>query len=215
LSTAAAALFLDPGLRKTSITLAALSFLLKKGLISKILIVAPLRVCYSVWPAERDKWKDFNHLKMVVLHGKDKDQLLESDADIFVINPEGLDWLLDVKKERLPSGKLKVFVDLKRWKKLGFDTLVIDELSKFKHTTSSRFKSHEAGDPHLWSSLGSHWFAGLEWAAEPLRPVLHAGPRQNTWAHTSATTAPSTLCPPTTASTGPCVRVPMKRSMSG
>jgi hypothetical protein len=126
--------------------------------------VAPLRVCYSVWPAERDKWKDFNHLKMVVLHGKDKDQLLESDADIFVINPEGLDWLLDVKKERLPSGKIKVFVDLKRWKKLGFDTLVIDELSKFKHTTSSRFKSmklviHTFG--RRWGLTGSPVSNGL------------------------------------------------------
>jgi YD repeat-containing protein len=164
LEHAAAALFLDPGLRKTSITLAALSFLLKKGLISKVLIVAPLRVCYSVWPEERDKWKDFNHLKMVVLHGKDKDQLLKSDADIFVINPEGLDWLLDVQKERLPSGKIKVFVDLKRWKKLGFDTLVIDELSKFKHTTSSRFKSmklviHTFG--RRWGLTGSPVSNGL------------------------------------------------------
>lgn len=164
LEHAAAALFLDPGLRKTSITLAGLTFLLKKGLVSKILVVAPLRVCYSVWPAERDKWTDFNHLKMVVLHGKNKEELLESDADIFVINPEGLDWLLDVQKERLPSGKIKVSVDLKRWKNLGFDTLVIDELSKFKHTNTSRFKAmklvlHTFG--RRWGLTGSPASNGL------------------------------------------------------
>jgi hypothetical protein len=164
LEHAAAALFLDPGLRKTSITLAALTFLIKKGLISKVLIVAPLRVCYSVWPAEREKWRDFNHLKMVVLHGKDKERLLKSDADIYVINPEGLDWLLDVQKERLPSGKVKVSVDLKRWKQLGFDTLVVDELSKFKHTNTARFKAmklilHTFG--RRWGLTGSPASNGL------------------------------------------------------
>jgi hypothetical protein len=151
---------------------------------------------------------------MVVLHGKDKDQLLESDADIFVINPEGLDWLLDVKKERLPSGKIKVFVDLKRWKKLGFDTLVIDELSKFKHTTSSRFKSmklviHTFG--RRWGLTGSPVSNGLLNLFGQCF-MLDQGAR---WDRTSATTAPSTLCLPTTASTGPCVRAPTRRSTSG
>jgi SNF2 family DNA or RNA helicase len=164
LEHAAAALFLDPGLRKTSITLAALTFLIKKGLVSKVLIVAPLRVCYSVWPAERDKWTDFNHLKLAVLHGKDKDELLKQDADIYVINPEGLDWLLDMQKTRLPSGKVKVTVDLARWKRLGFDTLVIDELSKFKHTNTNRYKAmklvlHTFG--RRWGLTGSPASNGL------------------------------------------------------
>ncbi len=126
---------------KTAITLAAIKILKKKKLVDKVLLVAPLRVCHSVWPSEIEKWRDFNKLKICILHGKYKDDLLKSDADIFVINPEGLGWLLDVQKSKTPRNKTRVAVDLRRWKKFGFDTLVVDELSKFKHTNTNRFKA--------------------------------------------------------------------------
>lgn len=126
-----AGLLLDPGLGKTSVTLAAFSFLKKRGLASKMLVVAPLRPCYLVWPAEIDEWKDFKHLRYVVLHGKDKEAKLEEDADVYIINPEGLEWLLGAR-----NGK----VNFKRWKQLGFDTLVLDELTKWKHSKGKRFK---------------------------------------------------------------------------
>lgn len=138
---AASALFLDPGLGKTSITYGALKVLLKKKLINKVLLIAPLRVCHLVWPNEREKWADFNGLRVVVLHGPKKDKLLQEDADIYVINPEGLEWLLQVQKTKTRNGKTSVSVDRKRWKALGFDTLVVDELSKFKHSSTNRFKS--------------------------------------------------------------------------
>lgn len=145
LEHACAALFLDPGLGKTSITLAAIKILKQKKLVDKVLLVAPLRVCYSVWPREIQKWEDFSGLKIEVLHGPDKDEALKRDADVYIINPEGLDWLTQVKKTKVKSAKTgkettKLDIDLRRWKKLGFDTLVIDELTKFKHTSSGRFK---------------------------------------------------------------------------
>lgn len=141
LEHAASALFLDPGLGKTSIALAAIKVLKQKKILDKVLLIAPLRVCYSVWPREVEKWKDFQGLKVCVLHGPKKDEALKSDADIYVINPEGLEWLLQVKKTKTSSGKTKVAIDLRRWKSLGFDTLVVDELSKFKHTNTNRFKA--------------------------------------------------------------------------
>ena len=145
LEHAACALFLDPGLGKTSITLGAIKVLKKKKLLNKVLIVAPLRVCHLVWPKELEKWKDFKDLKMVVLHGPNKDKLLEQDADIYVINPEGLEWLLKVEKVKVVSkdgrSRTKVSIDLRRFKKLGFDTLVFDELSKFKHVNTIKYKA--------------------------------------------------------------------------
>jgi SNF2 family DNA or RNA helicase len=131
----AGALFLDPGLGKTSITLAAIKQLKAEGKISKVLLIAPLRVCVSVWPKEIEKWVDFNDLKCVVLHGPDKDAQLKQDADIYIVNPEGLEWLL---KPKSACGQVRI--DVQHWKGLGFDALVIDELTKFKHTTSKRFK---------------------------------------------------------------------------
>lgn len=149
LEHAAAALFLDPGLGKTSITLAAIKLLIKKKILSKVLIIAPLRVCHTVWPAEQQHWTDFHGLRMVVLHGRYKDELLNEDADIYVINPEGLEWLLQAKKikhKSVKTGRIttRVEVDIRRWKRLGFDTLVIDELSKFKNPNTNRYKGMKA-----------------------------------------------------------------------
>lgn len=144
-SRQAGGLFLEPGLGKTSITLEVISNYIKEGIVNKVLIIAPLRVCYNVWPEEIKRWENFNHLKCCILHGRDKDKLLESDDyDIYLINPEGLKWLFDAQKLTSSSfggnRKAKIVVDQRRWESFGFDMLVVDELSKFKSSTSDRFK---------------------------------------------------------------------------
>jgi len=123
LGQGAAALFLDPGLGKTTICLAAFKILKKLGYAKKMLVVAPLRPCYKVWPDEIKKWAEFSGLTFTVLHGKDKEKNLASDVDIYVINPEGLAWLF------APTTK-----------RPNFDVLCLDESSKFKNSTTQRFK---------------------------------------------------------------------------
>lgn len=126
----AAALFLDPGLGKTSVVLSAFSKLLAKGVARKMLVIAPLRVCQLVWRQEGQEWTQFRHLKIELIHGPKKKQILsESDADIFLINPEGVAWLVDALKG-------------KGW---PFDTTVIDELTKFKNSRATRFKHLHGG----------------------------------------------------------------------
>lgn len=124
LENGAGALWLDPGLGKTAITLRAFSYLLKEGIHRRMLVVAPLRVAVSVWPKEGRKWKEFNHLRIVTLHGPKKEELLREDADIYCINPEGLPWLLS-------DNRLKI---------LGADVICFDESTKFKNTDTARFK---------------------------------------------------------------------------
>ena len=125
LSQGSAGLLLDPGLGKTSVCLAAIKILKAKGLIpGGVLVVAPLRPCYSVWPAEIEKWDDFNELTYAVIHGNDKAEALALDADIHIINPEGLKWLFDPKA--------------KRWR--NWTVLCVDESTKFKHSNTARFK---------------------------------------------------------------------------
>lgn len=123
---ACAGLFLDPGLGKTSITYAALKILRTQHFIKRTLVIAPLRPCYLVWPAEAQKWSDFNSTRVEVLHGPDKNKALKRDADVYVINPEGLPWL---------------FQQQNKWFYDKLDGLVIDESSKFKHTNTQRFKN--------------------------------------------------------------------------
>lgn len=164
LEHAAGGLFLEPGLGKTSATLAAIKYLKSRGLIGKVLLIAPLRVCYSVWPREIEKWDDFKELTYTILHGVDKAENLEKDVDIYLINPEGLDWLFKADKTKTQAGKTKVAVDMKRWKKLEFDALVVDELSKFKHTQTNRFKALKqvlGTFRRIWGLTGSPAANGL------------------------------------------------------
>lgn len=128
LEHACAGLLLDPGLGKTSIVLGAITELKRAGMFERGLIVAPRRVCYNVWPVEAGYWDQFKSLKVSIVHGDERkrDRALEADADLYVINPEGLAWF---------------FADKARAKALCADTLVVDESTKFKNSQSQRFKA--------------------------------------------------------------------------
>ena len=128
LSNPKSGLFLDPGLGKTSTSLSAIKILKAAGEIKAVLMIAPLRVTYSVWPSEITKWSNFQGITHTILHDKTKKSLWGPKKDIYLINPEGLKWL----HEELLSG-------LKQGKKCPFDTLWIDESTKFKSHESSRF----------------------------------------------------------------------------
>jgi SNF2 family DNA or RNA helicase len=141
---AAALLAAEPGVGKTSTVFGAFKVLKKKGMARRMLVIAPLKPCYLVWPKEADKWRDFADLRIAVLHGPKKDAALASDAEVCVINPEGLDWLLGATKVKSASGRTAVTVDTRRFRALGFDTLVVDELTRFKSTSSVRFKTIKA-----------------------------------------------------------------------
>jgi SNF2 family DNA or RNA helicase len=114
-----------PGLGKTSVLYSVFNILQKQRMVNRMLVIAPLRVAFSVWPREAKKWSNFEHLKVVILHGPKKVQLLDSDADVFVINPEGLEWLFEEM-----GGKT--------FQK--FDMLVVDESTQFKNSNTKRFK---------------------------------------------------------------------------
>jgi SNF2 family DNA or RNA helicase len=77
---------------------------------------------YKVWPDEINKWSDFSGLTYAILHGDVKEHNLGCTADIYLINPEGLLWLLN--RPNIPQ----------------FDCLIIDESTKFKDTTTKRFR---------------------------------------------------------------------------
>lgn len=123
----AAGLLLSPGLGKTSISLAVSSLLLEQKLARGVLVVAPLRPVYLVWPAELEKWADFGHLRFEILHGPDKTRALKRDAHIYLINYEGLRWLFTQLGSNPES-----------W---PFDILILDESSKVKNTRTQRFKN--------------------------------------------------------------------------
>lgn len=122
-------LLLPPGMGKTSISLATFKIRLKKKLVKRALVIAPLRACYDVWPAEICDWTDFKDLGIALLHGAHKEKNLRSlttEHQICIINPEGVPWLMSSKANM---------------KLLDADELVVDESSLWKSSTTVRFKA--------------------------------------------------------------------------
>lgn len=114
---------------KTVITLTALKDLLLETFeISKVLVIAPLRVARDTWPAETEKWDHLRELEISVVVGTQKERVaaLNHPALIYVINRENIKFLVDYYEK---NGI--------RW---DFDAVVIDELSSFKNHQSQRFK---------------------------------------------------------------------------
>lgn len=130
-SHAGAGLFIEPGGGKTAIALRAILALKQAGVDHRTLVVAPLRVAYKVWPVEGaewagTEWAGLSDLKIELLHGDNKEAALERDADIYVINFEGLKWLLADGGSRL--------------KQLDVANFIVDESSKLKNTRTHRFR---------------------------------------------------------------------------
>lgn len=139
LEHACAGLFADPGVGKTSVALAAVKILKRKGLFRRGLIVVPQKPLHLVWPDEVWKWLDFHELTLELLHGPKKDDALARPADLYACTPEGLPWLTGGEKSVSELSRRKtVEVDVKAFRRLGFDTLVVDELTRFKSHNSDR-----------------------------------------------------------------------------
>jgi SNF2 family DNA or RNA helicase len=132
------ALFLEPGLGKTVITLTAIDELMFNRFdIRKVLVVAPLRVAEDTWSRECEKWEHLRHLRISKVLGslKKREASLKKEADIYIINRENVEWL--VKNVNF-----------------DFDCLVIDELSGFKSHTSKRFKALQSVRPNVSVCIG-------------------------------------------------------------
>lgn len=122
-----AAVFLEMGLGKSVITLTALfDLILDQFIIGKVLVIAPLRVARDTWPSEIQKWDHLKGLTYSVVVGTaaERKAALMQQADVYIINRENVDWLIN--KSGIP---------------FKFDMIVIDELSSFKSWQAKRFKS--------------------------------------------------------------------------
>ncbi|HGD4303356.1 TPA: SNF2-related protein [Streptococcus agalactiae] len=135
-----AAVILDMGMGKTATTLSAINELMfDRYEVSKVLVIAPLRVANTVWSDEIEQWEELRHLRYAKIVGTPKQRraALEQDADIYIVNREILPWLV---QQCSPYFK--------------WDMVVIDELSSFKSWQSKRFKAFMAMCPYMKRVVG-------------------------------------------------------------
>lgn len=122
-----AAVFLQMGLGKSAITLTAIQELaLERFEVSRVLVIAPLRVARDTWPAEIQKWDHLRGLTYSVAVGTEAERLtaLQQNTLIHIINRENVQWLIE--QSGLP---------------FQYDMVVIDELSSFKSYQAKRFRA--------------------------------------------------------------------------
>ena len=105
------------GSGKTVVAETAASELLRDNHVTRVLVVAPLRVARDVWKTAHMEWTHLCHLQVAIATGSEKARLnaLASDAEIVVINFESLPWFFECNGANH-----------------GFDMLVIDESTKMK-----------------------------------------------------------------------------------
>ena len=135
-----AAVILDMGMGKTATTLSAINELMfDRYEVSKVLVIAPLRVANTVWSDEIEQWAELRHLRYSKIVGtpKQRNVALQKDADIYIVNRENLPWLVE---QCSPYFK--------------WDMVVIDELSSFKSWQSKRFKAFMAMRPYMKRVVG-------------------------------------------------------------
>lgn len=134
------AVLLDMGLGKTSITLTALNDLLFDSFEAhRVLVIAPLRVARDTWPAEADKWDHLRSLICSVAVGNEAERkaALQKPADIYIINRENVQWLIE--SSGVP---------------FDYDTVVVDELSSFKSHQAKRFRALVKVRPRVRRIIG-------------------------------------------------------------
>lgn len=132
-------LLLDMGLGKSVITLTALQQLIDDCEISRVLVVAPKKVAETTWTTEAEKWDHLRSLRVARVMGTEKQRnlALASKADIYVVGRDSFVWLVGKYGGVLP-----------------FDALVIDELTSFKSSKSSRFKAMRIAVPTVSRVIG-------------------------------------------------------------
>jgi hypothetical protein len=122
------AVHIDPGLGKTIAALTAISEWVKQGVVKKpVLVVAPIKVCETVWRQEAQQWSHTRHLTFQLIRGDEKTRAFgqKRRTNIHLINPEMLQWLQKYIRADWEG---------------EYDALIIDESSMFKDHRAKRFR---------------------------------------------------------------------------
>ena len=112
------------GLGKTVTSLWAYDYMRESKLVKKALIVCPLSTMERTWADE--VFKTFPHLNGAVLYGtrERRRKLLAQDADVYIINTDGIKTIVEDLAERD-----------------DIDLVIVDELAMFRNSGTDRWKT--------------------------------------------------------------------------
>lgn len=126
--------FNEQGTGKTGSVIWAADYLMKLGLIRRVLILCPLSIMQSAW--QNDLFRFAIHRTVGIAHSHSRDkriQVVQSDAEFVICNFDGLDIIKGaVAKE-------------------AFDLIVVDEANAYKTVGTKRWKVlNSVITPQMW-----------------------------------------------------------------
>lgn len=104
-----------------------------------MLIIAPKKVAEATWNREIEKWDHLKLLRISNVLGSQAKRIraLNQPADIYIINRENVQWIVDYYRNDWP-----------------FDMVVIDEMSSFKSHSAKRFRALAMVRNHIKRIVG-------------------------------------------------------------
>ena len=132
--------FNEQGTGKTAAVIWAADYLMKLGIIRRVLIVCPLSIMKSAWQA--DLFKFAVHRSCDVAYGKREQRIkvVQSGVEFVIVNFDGV----EIIKDEIANGE--------------FDLIVADEASAYKNIQTNRWKTLKSlltPDTWLWMLTGT------------------------------------------------------------
>lgn len=133
--------FNEQGTGKTASVIWAADYLMKAGLVKRVLVICPLSIMQSAW--QRDLFTFAMHRSCGVAHGsaEQRKKVLAAGAEFVIINFDGI----GVIEKEITEG--------------GFDLVVVDEANAYKNPKTNRWKIFQrflaATEPYLWMLTGT------------------------------------------------------------
>ena len=126
--------FNEQGTGKTGSVIWAADYLMKLGVIRRVLVLCPLSIMQSAW--QNDLFKFAVHRTSAVAHSHSRDkriQIVNSDAEFVICNYDGLAIIKDAVKNN------------------EFDLIVVDEANAYKTPSTTRWKTlNSILRPDMW-----------------------------------------------------------------
>jgi len=115
--------FNEQGTGKTAASIWAADYLMKQGVVSRVLVICPLSIMQSAWQA--DLFNFAMHRKVDVAYGDraKRRAIITGGAEFVIINYDGI----DIVKDEIRDG--------------GFDLVIVDEANAYKNAKTKRFKA--------------------------------------------------------------------------
>jgi len=114
--------FNEQGTGKTASVIWAVDYLMKRGVIKRVLVICPMSIMKSAWQV--DLFKFAIHRTVAVAYGsaKKRKEIVEAGAEFVIVNFDGV----SIIKKQILEG--------------GFDLIVVDEASAYKNAQTARWK---------------------------------------------------------------------------